>query len=41
MSKYGFKDLESLYENVNLASNPYADKNYSPGASDVWGPKNS
>jgi hypothetical protein len=41
MSKYGFKDLEALYENVNLASNPYADKNYSPGSSDVWGPKNS
>jgi hypothetical protein len=41
MSKYGFKDLECIYENVNLASNPYADKNYNPGASDIWGPKNS
>jgi hypothetical protein len=41
MSKYGFNELGLLYEGIDLTSNPYADKNYTPGASDTWGPKNS
>jgi hypothetical protein len=30
MSKYGYRDLEELYESIDLTSNPYSDKNFAP-----------